>query len=597
MSDYTKPTTAESLSMYFDRLVVNVKNFFRLFIICLVIHLVLIVFANVYYLFDNYIEIGKYLWYHFLLFKMPDWSLLKSYMDENIIQPNLKIILRTSLVWMIGVAFIIYSAKRHSQGVTATKYVRGEKLKTEAELVKDIKRSGAQVGIMLTQELGIPFYIETGHLGVAGATGAGKTQTTNRIISGLKKRQTRMIIHELKGDYYSTFSTEKDLLFCPLDQRHMGKYGGWSIFSSIKTTYDIETVACSLIPDQPNVKEPFWYIAPRQLFASILRYCFISGKTKNKDIWDALNLSIGDMIACLKGVPGAEIGLGHIVDRTKAASDVKSVLLSYVQPLQYMCDSDGDFVIEDWLRDGEGSIYVLNYTKIRAAMAPILSLFLDLLIKRVNALDADLHRRIAFIIDEAPQLQKLNSLIELLAISRDRGAMNLLTWQTNSQWRKLYGREDADTILGNLNSKIVCKLADVDTCKYFAELFGGVEEIRTTKSTSIPGRGSKGNQGGVTFSEHIHERFAVSKEDLRRLRVTQEGYEAFVKLANYDIAKVKFPIVNYKKRVEEFKPRPGIDLDYIKMKWEELQAEVQALTGGGERESEHNQEMGYDHFE
>ncbi|MBZ0154885.1 MAG: type IV secretion system DNA-binding domain-containing protein [Alphaproteobacteria bacterium] len=597
MSDHTRPTLSESLSMLFDSLKRGIRSYFILFLICFGLHLVLILAANIYFLKDNYWNVCKYLWVHFTNIQSPDWELVRAYMDETIIRPNLAIVKWTSLVWVMGIASFVGFSRMYSRKIAATKVVRGPVLKTEEELVEDVKESKAKVDIMLTKKLGIPVYIETGHIGVVGATGTGKTQTINRIIPGLIKRQNRMIVHELKGNFFSTFSNDRDLLFCPFDQRHMNKYGGWSIFSSIRTEYDIETVACALIPDQPFARDAFWYVAPRQLLTSILRYCFFTGRTKNRDIWDTLNLSRDDMIKCLKGIPGAEIGLSHIIDKTKAASDVKSVLLSYVQSIQYLSDSDGDFVIEDWLKHGDGSIYILNYPKIKSAMAPVLSLFMELLIKSVNSLDADLHRRIAFIIDEAPQLQKLNSLIDLLTLSRDRGAMNLLAWQTNSQWRKLYGREDAETILGNLKSKIVCQLADVDTCKYFAENFGEVEELRTLKTTSVAGNHNKESEGHVSYSEHIHKRDAVSKEDLKRLKVTAESYEAIVKFANYDAAKIKFPIIRYPKRVREFQPKPGVDLDYIKIKWEKLQTEAETIIGEKGKEAEHDQERCYSHFE
>ena len=70
-------------------------------------------------------------------------------------------------------------------------------------------------------------------------------------------------------------------------------------------------------------------------------------------------------------------------------------------------------------------IYVTNYADIRDTLKPILTLFIDLLGRKLLSL-ADSHtRRVFFMLDEVNTLQKMSTLLDLLTLSRSKGGVCL----------------------------------------------------------------------------------------------------------------------------------------------------------------------------
>jgi len=83
----------------------------------------------------------------------------------------------------------------------------------------------------------------------------------------------------------------------------------------------------------------------------------------------------------------------------------------------------------------------------------------------------------------------------------------VMGYQTDSALRAIYGKEDTNTILGCLGSKVICRLADTDTAKII-RIFGEYTEIRSTRSTVVKGAES---QDGITWNEQFNKRPLLSK--------------------------------------------------------------------------------------
>lgn len=588
-------STYESIQLWLNKVTFAVQSAMYVGMISIAIHGVLALALSLLFYSEAYKIISGYIYLNVTAFRVPDLDYLVR-AGKWLLWKNLAIIIVTAGSYFVSVPLLLSRTRRLGEKTTETKYIRGVKLLNEYELAKEIKKSRVTKGIRLTDTLYIPTEIETGHLGIVGATGSGKTQTINRMITSLKERDVKMVIHDMKGDFFSTFGESGDIFFNPLDTRHMGRYGGWTIFSSIRDLTDIELVASALVPHRAEDKQPFFQNAARQLLVSILRFCHFSGKTTNKHIYQTMTLPPTELASLLQGMPGGEIGYQFM--QTKEAPSIVSTLVNNCYCLQYLADTDGDFIIEDWVRNGKGSIYIANYPKIKDALKNINSLFIDLLIRRTLDLEADLNRRSAFILDEVAQLGKQNSLIDLLTLSRDRGGVNILGYQTNSTLRAIYGREDTTTILGNVKSKIVCQLADDETAEYYSSFFGKVEEVRTVRSHSVR---SGGENDGVNFNEQFHERKVITADDLKGLRVfSGKYYECFVKLANYNPAGLEMQIIKYPQKQEALVKREGINLDAIKQQAQAAQEKLDAVQGihaAQKNEEEQDRAVDFSYFE
>jgi type IV secretory pathway TraG/TraD family ATPase VirD4 len=522
---------------------------------------------NIYTMYTNGILAQKY-WYHHVSYKFYLY-----FFKENIM-PNALFSLMTSFMASPFMAIVILMlSKAKAYKILKPKHSYGPKCLNEEQLQTELNKLDLEVGLNVTPKVGIPKIYETNHIGVGGSTGSGKTQIISVLTSQLIERDIRMIVHELKGDYYKRFAKENDLIFCPLDKRHMGKYKGWSIKSSIKDIQDINTVSAALIPANPRAKEPYWYIAPRDEVNGILRFCYLEDKMTNKDIWEVCSLPISELAARLKDVPGAEAAYSHISNpESRAAQDVKAVMMSYLGAFEFLQYTDGDFVIEDWLQEGKESLYLLNFPSITACMKPAMTVFMNLLLNRMLSLDADLHRRIALIMDEFPQLHKIESLPNFLALSRDRGAVNILGWQSNSLIKEAYG--DDALITNNLRTKIYCQIEDERMAEQIEKKYGYKEEISYLRSYQLKG---KKNNEGTSFSEHVSKRAVIPGFELQYLKTTDKFYEFFLSMPSMNPAKLRNSIIKYNGGNTNLIPREEISLSYLETQMKEFENAREAI--------------------
>jgi type IV secretory pathway TraG/TraD family ATPase VirD4 len=98
-----------------------------------------------------------------------------------------------------------------------------------------------------------------------------------------------------------------------------------------------------------------------------------------------------------------------------------ATLMQYASAFEFMSKT-GDFSLTDWLRtDKPGFIFVTNQSDVKDTLKPMLSLFIDLLSKKLLAFPDDLSRRLFFLLDEFGTLQRLSSIKDLL-ITREARA-------------------------------------------------------------------------------------------------------------------------------------------------------------------------------
>lgn len=72
-------------------------------------------------------------------------------------------------------------------------------------------------------------------------------------------------------------------------------------------------------------------------------------------------------------------------------------MMQYVKAFEYMSSADGGFSINDWIHNGKGWIFVTNLADVQDTLKPILSLFIDLMGRKVLALGDDYDRRLFFL--------------------------------------------------------------------------------------------------------------------------------------------------------------------------------------------------------
>ncbi len=403
-------------------------------------------------------------------------------------------------------------------------------------------------------EVYLPIVEEPKQTFAVGKPGAGKTNFFNYVISLIRKRKQKIIIHDYKGDYVEKFFDEsRDKIFNPLDARSIG----WCVFNDCDTVMDIEAFAWALIP-APVTGEPFWNNAARDIFTGVLYYCYHNNMRTNKDIWQTLNLPNCVLYAILRKTPGAEPGAKHLEDPDgRTALNIVSNLMTFVKPFEYMQFMTGDFSISKWVaNESESStIFITNYANLQHTLSPIISLFIQTVGKVLLSQSDDYKRRLFFILDEFGQLPNMMTIKNMMTASRSKGGSVFIGVQDIGQIDQLYKKDTRTTILNSASNRIVFNCKDGDTAEFFSNDIGDIEYYEDNTSNSLgSGNGDRVN----TNRQKVKERL-VSKEEIQSL----PDLRAFVSIAHHDIVYCKWKYLKLKKKAPAMIIRSGLELSHM----------------------------------
>ncbi len=477
------------------------------------------------------------------------------------------------LFFLCGVVYFFYPLvigifKYRAVRQRKRKYERGASLISPREVIKQIGKDKEKADLPFG-EVRLPVSAEPKHAFIVGRPGVGKTVFLSQVLASLKERGERGIVYDFKGDYVSRFyDPDTDILFNPLDQRCLG----WSIFNEITTAMDIDAIAHSLIPEA-TAGDPFWNDAARDVFAGILHYLYQGGAKTNSAIWKEITAPGEQITERMNHTVGGQRGCRYIEDpSSKQALSIFSVLMQFTKSFEYMAQVDGSFSIIDWLESGKGWIFVTNYADVQDTLKPILSLFIDLIGRRLLSMKDDYHRRIFFFLDELGTLQKLSTIVRLLTLSRSKGGSCWLGIQDIGQLDKIYSEQLRQAIVNACGNSVTFSVADPTTADFLSKKIGETEywELEETYSDGV----AKTKDGYSQTKRKKTERL-VLPSDIMSLR----DLECLVKIANYDITKTKLNYKAYQDRNEPFVLRPNFLMENIIKQKVTIQKELNPLQG------------------
>ncbi len=431
----------------------------------------------------------------------------------------------TCLLYLFYPVTIIYF-RRRSKKQSTKKHIRGARLVTAKELSVEFKKNKDDVDLPLGS-IKKPIRLENRQTMFIGMPGSGKTQALRKILKRLIERQEKGICYCNKGDYVSEFYDPGIyLIFNPLDQRSLG----WNIFNELESYPDIDAVAASLIPPSKASTDPFWNDAARGVFSGISHYLYQNDMKNNKELWKMLTADAGEIAEKLRDTRGGEAGYRYITQNAKSsrqADSVLAVMMQYTKCFEYMQDNDGKFSINDWLDNGTGFIYITNYDVIEETLRPILSLFVDLICRKLLSLPDSEERRIYLHLDEFASLQRLSTLINLLTKGRSKGACVYLGIQDGGQMEKIYTPELRKSIDNACGNRVTYALSG-DTAEVESRYnIGESEYYETNRSMSM---GPHSMRDGISLQKHIRKAPLFLPADISNL----QDLNAIVRLKNYD---------------------------------------------------------------
>lgn len=509
--------------------------------------------------------IAQYVYYHLTSLSMPDLDKLGG-AAGSLLKSSLFMFSLSFSLWIFYPA-IHMKFSRRAKNQSADAYVRGAQLLTAEELNRQIKKDGEKTHIGIG-DVQMPVSAEPKHMFVIGRPGTGKTVAMRRIIEDIRGRGNKGVIYDFKGDYLSKFySPETDIIFNPLDTRSVG----WNLFNEVETAMDIDSISTSLIPPAVSSSDPFWNDAARDVFAGILHYLYQAGLKTNADIWTAVTAAGVDITAWLQNTRGGERGYRYVEDASsKQAMSVLAVLMQYAKSFEYLSKTQGDFSLKKWLENEAGGfIFITSYADIEATLRPILSLFVDLLGRKLLTLPDDYDRRIFFVLDEFGTLQRLSTIQKLLTLSRSKGGSVWIGIQDTGQIDKIYTPNGRQTIVNACGSNLIFSVADPDTARFLAEKIGETEYIETEETHSM---GVMDNRDGISLIRRKRTEKLILPSTIQSL----PDLQGYLKFPGYHYAEIGLQYRGYPDVVTSFDCRPDLNLEHI------MRAEAEAIAEAGE---------------
>lgn len=514
-----------------------VQTFFWVFLL----HLAL----TVYLTFRWY---GEHLSFAFgYLMRSPNSRMLDWFLEVFTVRAK-SVVLFASVVWIIYPLLILFyrwRAKKQSETV----YLRGARLISPRALNKAIRKDREERDLRIGR-VQFPKSAEVKHALVLGRPGAGKTVLLSGLLARLMERGERGIIYDFKGDYVARFyRPDRDLLFNPVDERCLA----WNLFDEIKRVTDIDVIAHSLIPNL-QANDPFWNNGARDVFSGLLHMLYRKNFKSNADLWKAVSAPGKEISASLKEVPGAEAGFRCVEEGgSRQAMSILSVMMQYVKCFELLSKLGGGFRMEEWLEGGKGWIFVTNYAGISDTLRPLISLFIDLMGRRVLAMKDDSQRRLFFFIDEFGTLQPLPMIQSLLSLSRSKGGSVWLGIQDVGQIDKLYGEPLRQAIINACGTAAIFSVSDPHTAKFLSAKIGETEFLETEETYSM---GVADSRDGVSLMRRRKVESLVLPAEIMHLK----DLELYLQIPNYDLTKTELDWKNYPMMVEPLQFRRDLEM-------------------------------------
>ena len=359
------------------------------------------------------------------------------------------------------------------------------------------------------------------HTLIIGQSGVGKSVLLKRIYTQLKTQNTGVfVVHDIKGDFIQQFyNPETDYILNPLDSKSINL----NIFKLIKTKADIKAVVAALIPESKEAKEPIWVNSARDIFESIIYLAihnYKQGKVEKLDntvIKNYIQEGIAFLVENFKDLKECSRGYAHLqaYKTSSQPANIFSNFLSYMTLFDVVAENKNpELDLKEFIQKQNGAtIFLANYNNIKDFVAPLLSLFVNALVRELLSLEENLDRRMFLFLDELTNLLKIDKILDFLTLARSKGGAAFLGFQDVKALERIYDKEGAETIVANTANKIILRVGDVSTAEYLSKLIGEQEVKIVNKSHSV----SPFDRDSVSYSTQIQRRPAVLASQITTL--------------------------------------------------------------------------------
>ncbi len=449
------------------------------------------------------------------------------------------------------------------------KYLRGSRIVSSTKLVWMIKKA-RKASWLRIDKLPLIKDKETTHILLTGTTGSGKTNCLHKLLPKIQGRGQKAIVIDLNGSFVSKYYREgKDIILNPFDERNH-KWNPWAD-CLIESHY--EAFAKAMIPGANFSGDKFWDSAAQTVLSAALEK---QAEQNDKKIASLCQILMGESLKDLsKYFEGTHAANLVNQDSDKTTGSIMATLSTQIKALRYLEDTDKPFSIRDYIKDDDkdGWIFLTAKPDQRQTLTPLITAWFEIALNGLMSLEPDYNRRLWFIIDELPALQKVPSLDTALSEARKYGGCVLAGIQNIAQLTTIYGHHTAKTLLDNFATKIFFKSTDPDTAHWISRVLGSSEEEETNENLSY---GANTMRDGVNLSHQRRKNSLVMDDEIMNLK----DLEAYIKLPeSFPITKMKTKFENPESTVVAFKDyAPKIHKFVVKEVREDFNEEIKQVV-------------------
>lgn len=353
---------------------------------------------------------------------------------------------------------------------------------------------------------------------VVGGPGSFKSQSFV-MTNILHEKESSIVVTDPKGEVYectAEIKRKQGYEVHVINFKDMMVSDGWNPFDYVRRDRDATTVANSIVASKNDPKhKDVWYNAQLGLLKALILYSIYEMPQEEQNITGILNFfqknscdidedtgtsSLDDRFLELDIMHPARRAyeLGFMKSKAEARD---SIVISLVTTI-------GDFVdkeVSNFMDKSSFNLKDIGVNKmivyvIIPVMDPAWSGIINLLFSQIfqelyaegDKHNARLLQDVIFLLDEFPSLGRFEDYEGFLATCRGYGIACCTILQNLSQLQDRYGKEKAESILGNCAVKICLGNVNEGTAKYFSDL-AGKSTIKVETGSSSVNNGKNGS--------------------------------------------------------------------------------------------------------
>ena len=376
---------------------------------------------------------------------------------------------------------------------------------------------GSHTGSLTLAGVPISPLDETKHFKLIGTTGTGKSTAIRELLGAALARGDRAVFADPDGGYLAQFFNRYrgDIVLNPFERSSVK----WDLFSEINHSFDVEQLACSLIPSSNDASASEWRGYARTFLCAVVRRCWSEGHRDCAEAWRLLAVAPSEELQPIVAGTPAQPFLDP--DNARMFGSIRSVTVAAIAAFEYVqAQRAAAFSVRQWVKQGEapGILFIPYKAQQIAALKSMIATWMRLAIFEAMNARENCDQRLWFVIDELDALGAIDGLKDGLTRLRKFGGRCILGFQSIAQVSSTYGA-DAQTIVENCGNTLILRCSGSEnggTSQFASRLIGEREVLRkqisrgSDREAAFSGRTSRRSTN--TSEQHVTETTVMTSQ-------------------------------------------------------------------------------------